>query len=122
MRVLKNFRWGFYHSEGDDEEGTTLFVEAIRGEEVTPLITQMVSPAVWEAMGKKRSSGNPASLPPPAKISFDSTSSESWAWVHMPPFDLEEASNIRFQFKDIDNAGWKSGMEWDFVQLASIES
>ena len=31
-------------------------------------------------------------------------------------------ATVRFEFRDFDNPWWKSGMEWDFIQISSITS
>ena len=47
---------------------------------------------------------------------------DSWAWVHMAPFSVGgNAPNIVVDFRDIEDPWWKSGMEWDFVQLCGVE-
>jgi hypothetical protein len=122
IRALPNLSWSDY---GNNQHGTTISVSSVtsKGDEkvVRPLVTQLVPVSVWEAMAK-RSSGNVASLDPPAKITFDSTRSDSWAWLHLAPFDIEdETADVRFLFRDVDNPWWKSGMEWDFVQLCAVK-
>ena len=60
-------------------------------------------------------------LDPPAKMVFDMTSSDSWAWMHLAPFEVTgNEATVQFKFRDIDNPWWMSSMEWDFIQLSSI--
>ena len=61
-------------------------------------------------------------LKPPACLEFDSAGPDSWAWLHMAPFSVcGNAPDIVVDFRDIEDPWWKSGMEWDFVQLCGVE-
>ena len=93
-------------------------------ERVSPLVTQLVPKSTWMKMAKRTTDPSKYQLDPPARILFDTTSSDSWAWIHLAPFDIaaDEESTVRFEFRDFDNPWWKSGMQWDFIQLSSIAS
>ena len=89
-----------------------------------PLVTQLVPKSTWTKMAKRTTDPSKYQLDPPARILFDTTSSDSWAWIHLAPFDIaaDEESTVRFEFRDFDNPWWKSGMQWDFIQISSIAS
>ena len=125
IRVLPNLQWGY----GNDPTVTTITVGTLHKgsdesgkERVESLVTQLVPRASWRKMARRTT--GPSSdyqLEPPAKIVFDTTSRDSWAWIHLAPFEVTEyEATIRFEFRDVDNPWWKSGMEWDFIQLSSI--
>jgi hypothetical protein len=55
-------------------------------------------------------------LDPPAEITVDLTNSDSWAWLHLPPFDItEQTVDIKVDF-DAISGNSKQGMEWDFLR------
>jgi len=140
VRALPNLRWGWGTDDAENEV-TTITVGTIakgsaggpgrrgRGEEeggkecVRPLVSQLVPKSTWMKMAKRTTGPLKYQLDPPARILFDTTSSDSWAWIHLAPFEVaEDEATVRFEFRDFDNPWWKSGMQWDFIQLSSIAS
>ena len=90
---------------------------------VSPLVTQLIPKTTWIKLAKRTSDPSKYALDPPARIVFDTTRSGSWAWIHLAPFDIaEDGATVRFEFRDFDNPWWKSGMQWDFIQISSIAS
>jgi hypothetical protein len=52
----------------------------------------------------------------PAELTVDLTDSDSWAWLHLLPFDItEQTADIKLDF-DAISANSKQGMEWDFIR------
>ena len=128
VRALPNLRWGWGNNDAENEV-TTITVSTIAkdhdegGEErVRPLVTQLVPKSTWTKMAKRTTDPLKYQLDPPARIIFDTTSSDSWAWIHLAPFEVDVDTAVRFEFRDFDNPWWKSGMQWDFIQISSIAS
>ena len=129
IRALSNLRWGWGTNDAENEI-TTITIGTIakeldkEGKEVVrPLVSQLVPKSTWTKMAKRTTDPAKYQLDPPAKILFDTTSSDSWAWIHLAPFEVaEDEATVRFEFRDFDNPMWKSGMEWDFIQISSINS
>ncbi len=40
--------------------------------------------------------------------------------IELGPFDLSQETELNFEFKDIENGSWKSGMQWDFIELRLV--
>jgi len=44
----------------------------------------------------------------------------NWHLIELGPFDLSQETELNFEFKDIENGSWKSGMQWDFIELRLV--
>ena len=41
----------------------------------------------------------------------------NWQLIEIGPFQLQNDSDLEFQFVDTVNPCWKSGMKWDYIEL-----
>lgn len=55
-----------------------------------------------------------------AKLLFESGT--RWFQLILTPFQLEQTSDVLFRFRDVDHPFWKSGLDWDFVELRKISN
>jgi len=47
-------------------------------------------------------------------------SAKHWFFLDFNPLLILHESDLKFEFRDIDNPLWKTGMKWDFVELKQL--
>lgn len=83
----------------------------------TSLLCEDVSDKVWEAIAQRKLPGG--DWHPSIEVVFDTPGLDSWAWLHLPAFELkEDGSTICFEYEE--NSQLKNDMEWDFIQITKL--
>ena len=77
------------------------------------LVEQCVDSGYWKSLARRTLDPKELKLDS-AEIKVDYGS--DWYWFHLDEFRLEAESDLVFEFIDITNPYWKSGMKWDFIQ------
>ena len=58
-----------------------------------------------------------------SRLTRDS-SDPSWFCLHLEPVYIDVKASpkaVDFKYQDIDNGWWKSGMDWDFIQVKRVK-
>ncbi len=82
--------------------------EAKKGDDV--LTSEVVAAAEWKKILAR------TVLKP--FIHFDNEA--GFFWLRLEPFEAEAADEVTFEMRDVVNRNWKSGMDWDFIQLKRL--
>ena len=113
MRLRPNLRWPHFRWHHHQGANVTTF-KVTRDEDI--LVSQDID-AKWWPMIKSKQFDAPEALTD-ATLNYERNS--DWFSLRLRPVFIAEASAVKFHLRDIDNPGWKSGMQWDFIQLIRI--
>ncbi|TRY74537.1 hypothetical protein TCAL_16828 [Tigriopus californicus] len=114
MRATPQLNWSTF---GASQPPGSIEVRQITQTHGSPevLVSQAMQANWWSQIRARQFDGSNLEN---ATLHFESGT--SWFHVTLTPFQLERCSDILFQFRDVDHPFWKSGLDWDFIELRKL--
>lgn len=120
--VRSNIQWPLWGREEVPNFDTQLKVNKLTRSEDgtvstrTTLVSEEISPEFWSSIGKCAFDN---SLLQRCDVVQD-VSDRYWNYIVFKPFSIGDESELEFEFSDVTNPNWKSGLKWDFIEIQQL--